>query len=101
MTPLTIGIQQQKPIVKCKRCGRELTDPVSKARGYGEQCWIVIEAEIFEINSARDQGVIGFLCDLCGEPTPNELMQRGQCPICRYPPATLRELDAYYEGEVG
>lgn len=25
--------------VKCRRCGRKLTDPESRKRGYGPECW--------------------------------------------------------------
>lgn len=25
--------------IKCQKCGRRLTDPESKRRGYGPECW--------------------------------------------------------------
>lgn len=30
---------------RCKRCGRKLTTPLAKQRGYGKCCWEKIEIE--------------------------------------------------------
>lgn len=34
--------------VRCKYCGRRLTDPESVKRGYGEDCYRKIKTEIYE-----------------------------------------------------
>ncbi|CAL9669011.1 hypothetical protein SUDANB145_07314 (plasmid) [Streptomyces sp. enrichment culture] len=36
--PLTGPVPGQRRPVWCRRCGRELTDPVSKLRGWGSDC---------------------------------------------------------------
>lgn len=47
-----------REIVRCDRCGRKLTDPVSKSRRYGHACWEKINQEpdlIFLLNQGVEE----------------------------------------------
>lgn len=32
-------------VVTCKRCGEQLHDRKSRARGYGPTCWVIVQVE--------------------------------------------------------
>lgn len=42
------SVSEIKPVGKCSRCGRKLTDPVSVRRGMGPVCWSACNGDVFE-----------------------------------------------------
>jgi hypothetical protein len=39
--------------VVCPKCRQPLTDPASKARGYGEKCWFDLHPELAPVRRPR------------------------------------------------
>jgi len=69
--------------VKCRRCGRKLTDPESRERGYGPECW----AEVAGITHVRRSGNIPGQVSIFDYPNvaTSESMISNEpkiCPVC-------------------
>lgn len=86
-------------MVRCARCGRILTDPLSIQRGYGPECIEAINVEI-DLMQQPPQNAIRWLCETCGRPVPGIVMHKGQCPACWYD-ISLAQQDVEPFAEVG
>lgn len=56
---------------RCKKCGKKLTDPESRLRGYGPECWEELVARIrVSMAEEEDRPIPGQmnLFDYIGEP---------------------------------
>jgi hypothetical protein len=62
----TIEIMDRRPVIHCKRCGRELTEPDSYASGIGPICaekLMVCQKELTRLNLAMDPALVAATKD--------------------------------------
>jgi hypothetical protein len=62
----TIEVLNRRPVVNCKRCGRELTEPDSYASGIGPICaehWMICQNELARLNLEMNPNLLAATRD--------------------------------------